>query len=282
MTEEKANYNTEQTIFRVEKSKDNPFVMMDRRPLEKPYLSWKAKGLLAYLLSRPDNWVINFGDLVKRSTEGEHATRTAAKELIKAGHIKVDTERDNNGKITKWTYTVYEQPLCGFQDVGNQDVGNCHINNTKSNEKNDNDITREIKNSANKTVDAILENERIAQEKLSSGAAWPGREKMPEPIRELLDTYVKLTGQRPTKGSLMDWLSTGQDWLDLGIIAGDLEKAYKKSKGDERGFGAFTVGRPGGLTSTANMFAGERRLAGKDGNTNKYERAFAQLEAFNG
>lgn len=128
MNEQQPEYPTKQTIFRVEKSKDNPFVMMDRRPLEKPYLSWKAKGLLAYLLSRPDNWVINFGDLVKRSTDGEHATRAAAHELINARHIKVEKERDEKGKIVKWTYTVYEQPLPENQQVGNPDVGNRNIN----------------------------------------------------------------------------------------------------------------------------------------------------------
>lgn len=136
-------YPNIQTIFRVEKSKENPFVMIDRRPLEKPYMSWKAKGLLAYLLSRPDNWVINFGDLVKRSTDGEYATRAAAKELEKAGHLKVDKERDDTGKIVKWVYTVYEQPLWGFQDVGNQDVGNQDVGNRDINdtESNDTELT---------------------------------------------------------------------------------------------------------------------------------------------
>jgi len=125
----------DQTIFRIAKNPDNPFVMIDKRPLEKPYLSWKAKGLLAYLLSRPDDWTINFGDLINRSTDGEYATRAAAKELEKAGHIKVDQERDNTGKIKRWIYTVFEQPLRGFQDVGNPDVGNRDINNKESTNK---------------------------------------------------------------------------------------------------------------------------------------------------
>ena len=135
-----------------------------------------------------------------------------------------------------------------------------------------------VTRSANKTVDFILENERIAQEKDASGASWPHRDKFPDAIRELLDVYVRLTGQRLTKDKVMDWLSTGQDWLDLGIIADDLIKAHKKSKGDERGFGAFTVGRPGGLTNTANMFAGERRTNGKAIGGTPLERAMADLE----
>lgn len=101
----------------------------------------------------------------------------------------------------------------------------------------------------NAKVDAILENERKAKN------SWFGREKMPEPIRELLDIYVSLTNDRPSKGDLMDWLGTGNDWLEKGIIAEDLRRAYEKSK---EGTG-FLVNRPGSLTRTAGMFAGERR-----------------------
>ena len=61
--------NRPKTIFRVAKNKDNPYVMIDKRPLENPSLSWKAKGVLAYLLSRPDDWEIILGDLIKRSTD---------------------------------------------------------------------------------------------------------------------------------------------------------------------------------------------------------------------
>jgi hypothetical protein len=109
---------------------------------------------------------------------------------------------------------------------------------------------------SNKKVDAILEQERKAQDKIASGISWPGRDKIPEPIRELLDVYVQLTGQKPSKGSLVDWLSTGQDWLDVGIIGDDLRSAYKKAH-PATGEG-FMVARPGSLTKVAGMFAGER------------------------
>ena len=83
---------------------------------------------------------------------------------------------------------------------------------------------------------------------------------MPEPIRDLLDVYVQITGQRPTKGALMDWLQTGQDWLEVGISGDDLRAAYHKAK-PEPGEG-FMVARPGSLTKVAGMFAGERNRRG--------------------
>src|SRR3990172_3952024 len=93
MSQRQAEYTTrDKTVFRVEKNKDNPFVMIDRRTIENPKLSWKAKGVLAYLLSRPDDWVIRFKDLAKRAPDGGHIVRAAMKELRDAGHIQLITE----------------------------------------------------------------------------------------------------------------------------------------------------------------------------------------------
>jgi len=135
----------------------------------------------------------------------------------------------------------------------------------------------QITEKANKTVNAVLEFARLAEEKHKTGEAWPHREKCPDAVRELMDVYVRLTGQRPAKKDVIDWLSTGQDWLDIGITRLDLERAYQKSKPDEKGFGGFTVARPGSLTRTAGMYAGERRTNGNNGGS-AIDRVIARLE----
>lgn len=118
----------DKTIFRIVKDKDNPYVMMDKRPIEKPYLSWKAKGILSYLLSRPDDWEIHLQDLVSRSTDGDHATRSGVKELIQVGHIERIYEREK-GKIKRVILKVHEQPLRGFQQVDNPQVEKPQVDN---------------------------------------------------------------------------------------------------------------------------------------------------------
>src|SRR5688500_16675563 len=136
MSEQQADYKTRsKTIFRVEKNADNPFVMIDRRPIENPKLSWKAKGILAYLLSRPDNWIVRLGDLVKRSPDGAFAVRGAIKELRDVGHISYQIEREG-GHIKQWLLVVHEIPLLrDNQQVGNQQVENLPLNDTDFNEK---------------------------------------------------------------------------------------------------------------------------------------------------
>lgn len=132
MSQKREDYTTKaQTIFRIEKNKDNPYVMIDRRLIENPKLSWKAKGLLAYLLSRPDNWTVRFRDLVNRSPDGGHTIRAAMKELKDARHVKVRAEREN-GRIKQWVYTVYESPDGDFQQVEKQDVENRTLNDIKA------------------------------------------------------------------------------------------------------------------------------------------------------
>lgn len=113
MSEEKGTYQTKvKTIFRTVKNEDHPFVMMDRRPIESPGLSWGAKGVLAYLLSRPDNWTVRLQDLVNRSTDGVYKIRGYIKELSEAGHIYRKTEIDPKTKrFVQITLEVYELPF---------------------------------------------------------------------------------------------------------------------------------------------------------------------------
>lgn len=304
MSEQKAEYKIEgrpATIFRVVHDKDNPYVTINTTAINNPKLSFKAKGILAYLMSRPDGWEVSVADLVNRSTDGGASIRSGLKELRDAGHMRQFASREA-GKFTGWHIEVYELPQDGpinvvisdetideteppdsdnrkvvtptggmspdsdFPQVGKPQVDKPQVGNRgqvlstlSSNELNNAraPLSKENFEKANKKVDALLRQERTAQEKQASGASWPGRETMPEPIRNLLDVYVQLTGQRPAKKNLLDWLQTGGDWLEAGISADDLRAAYKKSKPDN-GEG-FMVSRPGSLTTVAGMFAGERR-----------------------
>ncbi|MBN1423811.1 hypothetical protein JXA88_04575 [Candidatus Fermentibacteria bacterium] len=100
------------TIIRCEKSRDHPYVMIDRRVAEDPTLSWKAKGLMSYLLSRPDDWQIRVADLVKRSPDGETAVRSGLRELEQRGYLVAEQLHDPaTGRFTGIRLTVYEQPL---------------------------------------------------------------------------------------------------------------------------------------------------------------------------
>jgi DNA-binding PadR family transcriptional regulator len=91
------------------RKRDNPYVMIDKRPLENEQMSWQAKGMLTYLLSKPANWNVCVEDLINRSKDGKSSVYATLKELEKLGHIVKVAHREN-GRITKWIYDVFEEP----------------------------------------------------------------------------------------------------------------------------------------------------------------------------
>lgn len=97
-------------IYRVIKDKQHPYVVVSKEYLDDDSLSWKAKGLLTYLLSKPDDWNVVVEDLMKRSVDGKQSTQNGIDELKAAGYVVKQAERDDNGKIKQWQTLVYETP----------------------------------------------------------------------------------------------------------------------------------------------------------------------------
>jgi uncharacterized phage protein (TIGR02220 family) len=106
--------------------RDTPFVIIDKTALQDNRLSWKAKGLLAYLLSLPDDWKVYVKELSKHATDGRDATNTAIKELIKVGYITRERVRGEDGQFTGWDYTVTEN---GFSVNGKPENGKSNTTN---------------------------------------------------------------------------------------------------------------------------------------------------------
>ena len=133
MSETKPEYKIEErpaTIFRVIHDKDNPYVMINRTPIDNVSLSFKAKGILTYLLSRPDGWEVNLVDLANRSTDGLASVQAGVKELQKAGHLHHTTIVDKEtGKFASHLWEVYETPQVG---VDNQNAKNQNVDKPQS------------------------------------------------------------------------------------------------------------------------------------------------------
>ena len=97
-------------IFRVCKNKDNPYVMLNKGFLNDPNLSFREKGILAYLLSKPDDWKVYQKELEKASTEGRESIRAAIKDLLYFGYLKRHPQKGERGRFSGWDYEVYEAP----------------------------------------------------------------------------------------------------------------------------------------------------------------------------
>ncbi|MDU6962167.1 MAG: helix-turn-helix domain-containing protein, partial [Staphylococcus sp.] len=95
--------------YRVKKESGN-FVTIHKGFIHDNNLSWKAKGLLLYLLSRPDDWKIYETELVKHTSDKLSSLKSGIKELEKAGYIERKRKRDDKGRLQGYDYEVYEQP----------------------------------------------------------------------------------------------------------------------------------------------------------------------------
>lgn len=131
-------------VFRVYKESGN-FVTVHKSFIHDDNLSWKAKGILLYLLSRPDDWQIYETELVRHSTDGLSGLKTGIKELEKVGYIQRTRKRDDKGRLKEYEYVVYEKPNhIRFSNVGKTYVGKSHTtNNNSTNNKNTNNETRD-------------------------------------------------------------------------------------------------------------------------------------------
>lgn len=96
-------------IYRVEKNKN--YVVLNRTALNDERLSWKAKGIIAYMLSMPDDWKFYIEELAGHAKDGVDSLRSGIKELSKHGYVKRFPIRDEKTKkIIEWETVIYESP----------------------------------------------------------------------------------------------------------------------------------------------------------------------------
>jgi hypothetical protein len=84
------------------------FVIIDQHAIEDGRLSWAARGLLGYLLSRPDDWKVLVNDLRKRGDLGRDGIYKLLKELRTVGYARYVRLRDRFGRIRGGFYMIRE------------------------------------------------------------------------------------------------------------------------------------------------------------------------------
>ncbi len=102
------------TILRIEKRK--AFTIISRPLLEDRRLKWATRGILGYLLSKPDDWELHISDLKKNGDLGRDALYARISEAIQFGYISRFYQRDEKGRVLKVEYVVREDPVCPYPE----------------------------------------------------------------------------------------------------------------------------------------------------------------------
>ena len=188
-------------------------------------LSWKAKGILTYILTLPDDWKINLNEITTHATDGEKSFRSGWKELETAGYIKRYPVRDGQ-RISHWETIIRESvdiepsaELSGFVDVQDVDVQKVDVQNVELLSTYNNQVLKE--QSTNKPSSAKLTERfeklwelyprkkgkqdafRYYKKAIKEGAT-------DEEVKQGIEEYVK---EIKAKGTKMDYIKHGSSWF---------------------------------------------------------------------
>jgi len=215
------------SIVRVQK-RENPWVQIDKRTLDDERLSWKAKGILSYLLTRPDDWTVRPSQLQTVSTDGRHATYSALEELHEADYIEKRQKRDENGHFDGYEYVVYERPRDAENpDTGNPNTGNPNTGNPNTDSPDTENPSPTNNDSTNKEGTNKSGSGRRARPRVGSGdsvsspdvdvsAPNPFQPEpppwLPEKDRRFADTMAQMYEQFDAKPDHLKHLARQQWW----------------------------------------------------------------------
>ncbi|MDU6163362.1 MAG: DnaD domain protein [Staphylococcus epidermidis] len=179
-------------VFRVYNETGN-FVTVHKNFIHDDNLSWKAKGILLYLLSRPDDWQIYESELVRHSTDGLSGLKTGIKELEKVGYIQRTRKRDDKGRLKEYEYAVYEKPNhIRFSNVGKTYIGKTYVgeshttnNNSTNNDLTNNKNTNNVTDETSKSFQYISNNLEIIQSPLKA-------QQLEEAIKDFKDNKLEI------------------------------------------------------------------------------------------
>lgn len=114
------------SVFKIEKTKD--YTIMSNYHLRDKSLSYKAKGLLSFMLSLPEDWDYSLNGLVAISKESRDGIRSILKELQEQHYLEIEKYRNDKG-LFEYNYLIYEIPhyIKLNKEVINPDMENPHL-----------------------------------------------------------------------------------------------------------------------------------------------------------
>lgn len=93
---------------------DKNYTVINNVGLRDDRLSWKARGLLSYMLSLPDDWIFRDLEITNHAPDGKESTKKGLKELEQYGYLVKQQSRGERGKFATNDWLLYEVPLTGL------------------------------------------------------------------------------------------------------------------------------------------------------------------------
>jgi hypothetical protein len=164
--------------------------------LNDPNLSLKAKGLWAFLMSKPNDWKISYRGLMSQLKEGQSAILSAMKELEKEGYlVRGEKFRMPGGTFKQDDSILFEKPCVENLSA---DSSRTKVNTDKVNtDKYINDTFKTNKNGSTnkpllqKLIEIINPNEKITPSRLNHLSGRLNDGYMPEELIGAAKEFAK-------------------------------------------------------------------------------------------
>ena len=101
-------------VFKIDKNKN--YTVMGNYHLRDKELSLKAKGLLSYMLSLPEDWDYSIQGLVAICKESRDTIKSTLNELKKYNYLKIEKTKNAKGHF-EYLYLIYEKPITLEKDL---------------------------------------------------------------------------------------------------------------------------------------------------------------------
>lgn len=211
----------------------NRFGVTPNQLLNDESISLRAKGLFAYLQSKPDDWNFSGERIQNDHIEGKHSVYKALKELEEAGYLKRNKSKNQKG-TWEWEYVLFS---CPYADLPQTDTPETDIPDTVKRETNKERVTKKDKEIKKKEAEEIKLPEWLNKK------AWQfWIEHRKEIKRKLTKNAIKLQlkflEQRKEDHALIIAQSIQNGWTGLFELnkktRSDKEKAWDKMQREKR------------------------------------------------
>ncbi len=181
---------------KIEFRKQNiPFTQVSNEVLKDTKLSFKAKGLYAYIYSKPEDWQFSFERIARETSDGEKAILTAIDELEKAGLLRRLKQAD--GRTIYWvTYPPSQFDESEKPTAENRQLDSEIANSPKS-------LVAKIGTISNKDKYIVIKNSNSIE---LQGKQWTELVDSFEKTNPFFKEFYKNTTERKALQSLVDVL----------------------------------------------------------------------------
>lgn len=208
------------------------FTVLNNDLIRDTTLSFKARGLLQYMLSMPDDWKFYVSELAKHSSkEGEGAIRSAITELEEAGYMRRIRKRGKGGKFEAVDWEVLDEPAFSPHvkkpHVDKPQVEEPHVANdqllntnglstncTKDNRSTDKSVDRVSEKEVESNFDKLWKLYPRKEGKKKAFEAYKRAIKKGTTNKEIQTGIVNYLAQIKAQGTAKQYIKQGSTWFN--------------------------------------------------------------------